>query len=427
MTADPPVTSMTTDVVTCFLRNDGQVLLNRRAEGTPAYPGRWAGISGEIEPGESPEEAARREVREETGSEDAELVRTGGVRSVEDEAGAWNVHPVLFDVGTRELADSKERDAAEWVHPTAIHRRETVPELWRAYERVAPTVRSVAADADHGSAYVSVRALEVLRDRAGLLASEDERGWDELADLAGRLRTARPGMSALANRVDRAMAGATERTAPALEESAIAAIEDAIEADEEAAANAAKRVSGEVVLTLSRSGTVLSALRRGDPEHVFVAESRPGAEGVGVAESLAGETPVTLHADAAVADVVARREVDLVLAGVDTVREDGGIVNKVGTRGAALAAEYDDVPVYGVAATDKVATGPVTLESVAGSELYEGDASVGTHDPLFDETPPELVTGLISERGTLSPEAVGAIADEHRERSRWSDLGTGTE
>ena len=45
-----------------------QVLLLQRAEDTRC-PGSWETVHGRIEPGERPEEAARREVREETGLE----------------------------------------------------------------------------------------------------------------------------------------------------------------------------------------------------------------------------------------------------------------------------------------------------------------------------------------------------------------------
>jgi translation initiation factor 2B subunit (eIF-2B alpha/beta/delta family) len=410
---------MPTDVVTCFLRTDGRVLLTRRAEGAPTYPGRWAGVSGVVEAGETPEGAALRELREETGVDDPELVRGGGTLAVEDGDRTWNVHPFLFDAEDRSVGESKEHAEVEWVHPTAVLRRETVPGLWRTYERVAPTVRSVAADDEHGSAYVSVRALEVLRDRAGFLATEAGEGWDELADLARRLRSVRPGMAALANRVDRTMAESDDGTAAAVERAAREGIDRAVGADGTAAENAAERVTGERVLTLSRSGTVLAALRRGDPAAVFVAESRPGGEGVGVAEDLAVDTAVTLHVDAAVADVLARRDVDLVLVGADTVRGDGGVVNKVGTRGAALAADHEGVPAFAVAASDKVATGSLPLESTAGANLYDGDAPVRTHDPLFDETPPDLLSGVITERGTLSPSGVREVAAEHRALSRW--------
>lgn len=49
----------------CFVTDDGRVLLLKRA-GTP-HTGTWAFPGGSIEAGETPEQAARREVREECG------------------------------------------------------------------------------------------------------------------------------------------------------------------------------------------------------------------------------------------------------------------------------------------------------------------------------------------------------------------------
>jgi len=412
---------MATHVATCFLRNRGEVLLVRRPDEAPTYPGRWAGVSGYVEDDESPEADARREVAEETGLEKAslELVRSGSEVRVEDGDHDWRVYPFLFDCSTRELTATHEHARREWVHPPEIRRRETVPGLWRAYERVAPTVRSVAADADHGSSYVSIRALEVLRDRAGLLATlDDPEDWTELADLARRLRRARPSMAALANRVNEVVSEADRRPA-AVERRARAAIESAVLADEQAAATAADLIDGRSVLTLSRSGTVLSALRRDDPGTVYVAESRPAGEGVGVAETLADGTSVVLHTDAAVAHLIARDGIDAVVVGADTVRPDGGVVNKTGTRAAALAADREGATFLAVTAADKVATGPVSLESGPGSAVYDGDAPVDVANPTFDETPPDLVDGVVTERGVLETGEVAALSREFRRRAEW--------
>lgn len=56
---------MTTYAVLCFLLREGRVLLIRKKKGFGA--GKITGAGGRIEPGESPEEAAVREVREELG------------------------------------------------------------------------------------------------------------------------------------------------------------------------------------------------------------------------------------------------------------------------------------------------------------------------------------------------------------------------
>ncbi|WP_227352774.1 NUDIX domain-containing protein [Haladaptatus salinisoli] len=416
-----------THVVTCFLRNRGEVLLLRRSDEVGSYSGRWGGVAGHAE--DDPDALAREEIEEETGLLDAcEFVRSGDPFEVVDESldARWVVHPYLFDCASRDATTDWETTEAEWVPPTEILRRETVPDLWTSYERVAPSVESVAEDAEHGSAYVSVRALEVLRDRAGALAVRGDGGdtdRDELAGLARDLLAARPSMAAPANRVNRALAEAYSSKATfaeAVERAAADGIERAHRADEEATAAARELVADATVLTLSRSGTVLGALPAA--ERVFVAESRPAREGVFVAESLAPETDATLHTDAAVAHVLATEEVDYVVVGADSVLPNGDAVNKTGTRAAALAANREGVPVFVVAATDKVRTDDdPALESGDPEAVYDGDADVTALNPTFDATPGELVSGYLTERGALGREGVRDVAEELRELAEWAE------
>jgi len=467
--------------VTCFLRNRGEVLLLRRSAEVGSYAGLWGGVAGHAEGDPDAggragsaepsldtaradaggrtasaepsldtaradaggrtasaepaldtaraDAAAREEIAEETGLLDAcELAREGVTFAFEDEDldTRWVVHPYLFDCERRDADTNWETAEAEWVHPTEILRRETVPQLWTAYSRVAPTVRGIAEDGEHGSAYLSVRALEVLRDRAGSFAvREQSDGGDRergaLAALAEQLRDARPSMAAVGNRVDRAMAAAADdRTPAAVEAAAREGIDRAFRVDEDAAAEAADEIRDATALTLSRSGTVRDALPAAD--RVFVAESRPAREGVGVAEALAADCDVTLHTDAAVAHVLATEPVDAVIVGADAVLPDGTVVNKTGTRGAALAADREGVPVYAVASTDKVRTDDTArFEDGDPAAVYDGDADVSALNPTFDATPPDLVSAVLTERGALAPDEVSAVADELRALSAWRE------
>lgn len=417
-----------THVVTCFLRNRGEVLLFRRSEEVGSYAGQWGAVSGHAEG--DPDRAARREIDEETGLLDAcTLAREGVTFEFDDEdlETHWVVHPYLFDCEGRDVEPNWETAETEWVHPTEILRRPTVPNLWNSYSRVAPTVRQVTEDAEHGSAYVSVRALEVLRDRAGSFTIDNSGGWSELALLAEKLLDARPSMAALGNRVNRTIAAASdERTPRAVERAAREGIERAFRVDEQAAENAADEIQGRTVLTLSRSGTVFDALPAA--ESVFVAESRPAREGVGVAEELAdgvdgsesGRPDVTLHTDAAIAHVLATREVDAVVVGADAILPDSRVVNKTGTCGTALAAHREDVAVYAVAASDKVRTDDeVYLEEGSPEAVYDGDAEIGVLNPTFDVTPGDLVSGVITERGVLDAGDVAEVAEELWDLSGW--------
>jgi translation initiation factor 2B subunit (eIF-2B alpha/beta/delta family)/ADP-ribose pyrophosphatase YjhB (NUDIX family) len=424
-----------THVVTCFLRNRAAVLLVRRSDAVGSYSGQWGAVAGHVapdpdDPDESdaatdPDAAARREIAEETGLADAvTLVRRGDAFPVADDDldTRWVVHPYLFDCDSRDVRLDEEATESEWVPPTEILRRETVPDLWTSYDRVRPGADTVADDRDHGSTYLSVRALETLRDEAALTVERDAGDWDALATLARDLRAARPSMAVVANRVNRAMhVAADDRTPAAVERAAEDTIADALDADDAAAAVAADEVDGGRLVTLSRSGTVREALRRADPDGVLVAESRPGGEGVGVAESLSADgTAVTLAADAALAHELAGGDYDAVLVGADAVLPDGRVVNKVGTRAVALAAAREDVPLFVVAAAAKVSTDATpSLERADPTDVYDGDAAIDVAAPLFDVTPADLVAGFCTEQGVLDADDVAAVAAAHRDRAEW--------
>lgn len=404
-----------THVVTCFLRSGADVLLLQRSEEVGSYRGKWAAVSGHAE-GDL-DAGAVREIREETGIEDVELVCRGEPFEVHDAAleKRWIVHPYLFDVKRSEPELNWESSRAEWTSPTAILERDTVPELWTSYRRVAPTLESVRLDEKHGSAYLSLRAVEVLRDRA----AEPSKRWGDLSSLANALVSCRPSMTALHHRVNRVMFKSREkRSADAVLKAADEVLADAVQADDKAAAGAASLITNQRVLTLSRSGTVLSALLQAQPD-VVVAQSLPGGEGRSVAEQMAAAgLRVTMCADAGIA--VAVDHVDVLLIGADTVLSDGTVVNKVGTRPAALAAKARGIPVVVVAASDKVATDDtIDIEPARRESLYDGDADIQLINPLFELTPADLVNHIVTDRGVINPSDAAAISEELRQLASW--------
>ncbi len=422
-----------TPVVTCFLRNRGDVLLLCRSDAVGSYTGRWGGVAGHVaresepasDPDSPPAEAARREIDEETGLADAvTLVRRGDPFHVEDAAldRRWLVHPSLFDCASRDVTLDEETTECEWVPPTAILRRRTVPKLWTAYDRVRPTVDTVATDRDHGAASLSVRALEILRDHAALATERDAGDWATLTDRARDLLAARPAMTVVRNRVNRAMYSADDRTLAAVEKAAHEGIDAALAADETAADRVAERVAGDRLVTLSRSGTVERAIASAEPERLLIGESRPGGEGVGVAERWAeAGHDVTLAPDAALPWLLADGEYDAVLVGADTVLADGSVVNKTGTRALALAAARESIPLYVVAARDKISPGADPhLEAADPATVHDGDAALAVAAPLFDVTPADVVTGLVTEAGRLDTDDVAALADDHRTLADWN-------
>jgi 8-oxo-dGTP pyrophosphatase MutT (NUDIX family) len=124
--------------VTVFLFNEGEILLLKRSEKVSTYKGKWAGVSGYIEEGERPLERAVKEIREETGIEDPELLREGEPFEVydEDNQRAWRVHPFLFKVSSRRVSIDWEHSEYKWIKPEDIGKYEVVPALERSLKAV---------------------------------------------------------------------------------------------------------------------------------------------------------------------------------------------------------------------------------------------------------------------------------------------------
>ena len=132
-----------THVVTCFLlRMDGsdpQLLIVQRSQRVGSYHGHWAGVSGFVEPGVTPDEQAYTEIREETQlqREQVRMLRRGAIVEYSDAAIGrhWFVHPFLFHVLTPDAIQTDwEAVDLRWIDPATLTDYETVPKLLEAYQ-----------------------------------------------------------------------------------------------------------------------------------------------------------------------------------------------------------------------------------------------------------------------------------------------------
>jgi len=135
-----------THVVSCFLlRKDmdqPRLLIVQRSQHVGSYNARWAGISGFLETGVTPDEQAYTEIREETGLQGKQIrmLKRGEVIEFEDTSIGrhWYIHPFLFEVLTPDaIALDWEAIKMRWIVPSEIQAFQTVPKLDEAYKSAA--------------------------------------------------------------------------------------------------------------------------------------------------------------------------------------------------------------------------------------------------------------------------------------------------
>ena len=99
----------------CYLEQDGRYLmLHRVKKEHDENKDKWIGIGGKFEPGESPEDCALREVREETGLTLTDWDYRGIVTFVSDEWGTEYMHLFWSDRFTGTIRDCDE-GVLEWL------------------------------------------------------------------------------------------------------------------------------------------------------------------------------------------------------------------------------------------------------------------------------------------------------------------------
>lgn len=122
-------------------------LVLRRAAGTRC-PGTWEAVHGKIERGESPTDAARREVREETGLEVRRLYSVTVNPFFVVPTGTVELAVVFVAVvGRGALVLSEEHDDHRWLAPAAARRRYHWPREREALDHIAVLFKGGTAGA----------------------------------------------------------------------------------------------------------------------------------------------------------------------------------------------------------------------------------------------------------------------------------------
>ena len=165
-------------------------------------------------------------------------------------------------------------------------------------------------------------------------------------------------------------------------------------------------------------GTALGVIRAskesGKNIKVIATETRPVQQGSRLTafELKHDGIDVSLIPDTAVGYTLANNLVNKIIVGADRILKTGHVFNKIGTYQVALLAKHHNVPFYVAAplSTFDLSSNPedVVIEQRKSSEVTGiGDKKTAPDDinvinPAFDMTPPELISGIITENGVIT-------------------------
>ena len=151
-------------------------------------------------------------------------------------------------------------------------------------------------------------------------------------------------------------------------------------------------------------------------------ETRPYLQGARLTASVLHDMgiPVTLISDNMVADVFSKNLVNVFLTGTDRVTMSGHVVNKVGTLQNAILGNTYGIPYYALSyGPDRNAKTPLDvkieyrdpIELLSFRGVLIAKEGVKGYYPAFDITPPEYITGIITDKGIFDPFKIGEYPD----------------
>ncbi len=166
-------------------------------------------------------------------------------------------------------------------------------------------------------------------------------------------------------------------------------------------------------------GTALGVIRAtkdsGKKIKVIATETRPVMQGSRLTafELKHDGIDVSLIPDTAVGYSMANKLVTKVIVGADRILRTGHVYNKIGTYQVAMMAKQHGIPFYVAAplSTFDLKSNPedVVIEQRKGTEVTgvagrkTAPDDINVINPAFDMTPPELITGIITEAGVANP------------------------
>lgn len=155
------------------------------------------------------------------------------------------------------------------------------------------------------------------------------------------------------------------------------------------------------------------ARKEGKNIKIYCAETRPYFQGARLTASVCKDMgyDVTVITDNMPAFAIQNEKIDVFTSAADVICQDGYVVNKVGTFQIAIVSKYMGIPYFVTGAPDR---GHKTVDSVKiemrdpefvlqAMGVRTAKEGVKGYYPSFDITPPELVSGVVTDCGIYSP------------------------
>ena len=281
--------------------------------------------------------------------------------------------------------------------------------------KVLEEITQLKNDDVHGASVLSLNAIHTLI----LAVSESQAGTitdfvQEIKEVAEELKSARPGITPITNYANHFLyqiitRSQNENNLEALKNFAEIKGKELVKSATKAVSKAVEYACGiigdlDTIITCSYSSTVCRVLelarQRETRFRVMVAESKFNDKSYGgiTAEQLMKyQIPVEIIGDGQINLRISKA--DKVLVGADSITADGYLVNGKPTLLLAQSAKNKRIPFYVVCESAKFTIQGYVAKS---TEL----------EPSFDMTPLALVTGIITEKGTMQPNLVIAYIEE---------------
>lgn len=257
-----------------------------------------------------------------------------------------------------------------------------------------------------------------------------EQVMKKLEHAADILRKTRPTAVNLFNSINRVLNVAYNSSNPASDaiEEALKMLREDIEVNQKMANIGAQLIDdGDVILTHCNTGAlatvaigtalgvIIQAHKNGKRIKVYATETRPKMQGsrLTMYELIRAGVEAYLIPDTAVAHTFSRKGINKVFLGADRILLDGTLYNKIGTFQIAILSKYFGGKFYTVAPTSTFDTfsikSEVVIEERSREELIfinsvqTAPLTAKVFNPAFDETPPNLIDAIVTEKGVIYP------------------------